>query len=140
MIFVIKTKAPCTCDQYTGMKRIKTREHLAFGILAAFALVSGCLGLGSVLDAGFTPGTYEGSGRGYRGPVHVRLEISAAGIEDIVILSHRESAYPGVAAMEELLELILADGSTDLDLISGATMSSRGFLEAVEDAVGQARR
>jgi uncharacterized protein with FMN-binding domain len=68
----------------------------------------------------------------------VRLEISPSGIEDIVITSHNESAYPGLAAMEELLEAVLETGSTDLDAISGATFSSRGFLEAVEDALRKA--
>ena len=40
--------------------------------------------------------------------------------------------------MEELLELVLETGSTDLDAVSGATFSSRGFLEAVDDALGHA--
>jgi uncharacterized protein with FMN-binding domain len=68
----------------------------------------------------------------------VRLQISSAGIEDIVITSHRERAYPGTAAMEELLEEVLETGSTDLDAVSGATFSSMGFLEAVEDALRKA--
>lgn len=103
--------------------------------LAMPILFPGCLSQREIHEAGFTPGIYEGSGRGYRGPVHVSLQISQAGIEDIVITNHTESAYPGVAAMEELLEMVLETGSTDLDAISGATYSSRGFLEAVEDAI-----
>jgi uncharacterized protein with FMN-binding domain len=68
----------------------------------------------------------------------VRLQISSIGeIEDLVIVSHREEPYPGTAAMEELLELVLETGSTDLDAVSGATLSSRGFLEAVEDALSR---
>ena len=120
------------------MKEIRISVLLFFGVLAAAALVSGCLGLGSVLETGYAPGVYEGSGQGYRGPVLVRVQISTAGIEDIVIISHREGAYPGVAAMEELLEAVLSDGSTDLDVISGATLSSRGFLDAVDDTLRQA--
>ena len=106
--------------------------------LAVVILFSGCLGSASVLETGFTPGVYEGSGRGYRGPVYVRLQLSHAGIEDIVITSHREGAFPGLAAMEELLEMVLETGSTDLDVISGATLSSWGFLEAVENALDKA--
>ena len=111
---------------------------LVFLNLAAPILFPGCLGPGIIRETGLTPGMYEGSGRGYRGPINVRLQISTAGIEDITITSHAESAYPGAAAMEELLEMILDTGLTDLDAISGATSSSRGFLEAVEDALGQA--
>ena len=84
------------------------------------------------------PGTYEGSSRGYRGQIHIQLQTSYAEIEDIVIISHQESSYPGAAAMEELLEAVLETGSTDLDAVSGATYSSRGFLEAVEDALAKA--
>ena len=102
------------------------------------ALLLGCLGSGFIREAGYTPGIYEGTGQGYRGPIRVRLQISPAGIEDIVIISHKEGAYPGGAAMEELLEEVLETGSTDLDAVSGATFSSMGFLEAVEDALGQA--
>ncbi|MCL2233090.1 MAG: FMN-binding protein [Treponema sp.] len=104
-------------------------------ILALIILFAGCLSS----EAGYTPGIYEGTGRGYRGPIHVRLQTSPAGIEYIAIVSHRESAFPGTAAMEELLEAILEYGSTDLDAVSGATFSSRGFLEAVEDALKKAR-
>ena len=113
---------------------------LFLAALAAIALFAGCLGSGSILESAFAPGIYEGKGRGYRGLIHVRLELSPAGIEDIVITDHREGAYPGGAAMEELLDLVLETGSTDLDAVSGATYSSRGFLDAVDNALGKASR
>jgi uncharacterized protein with FMN-binding domain len=40
--------------------------------------------------------------------------------------------------MEELLEAVLSAGSADVDAVSGATGSSAGFLEAVEDAMARA--
>jgi uncharacterized protein with FMN-binding domain len=103
-----------------------------------FFLIPGCLGSGFVREAGYTPGTYEGTGSGYRGPIHVEIEVSHTGIEDITITDHSEAAYPGAAAMEELLELVLETGTTELDAVSGASFSSAGFLEAVEDALGKA--
>ena len=111
---------------------------LLLGGLAVLFLIPGCVGSGFVREAGFAPGAYEGVGRGYRGPIHVRVQLSPAGIEDIVITGHSEGSYPGDAAMEEILEAILETGSTDLDAVSGASFSSRGFLEAVEDALGKA--
>jgi len=103
-----------------------------------FFLIPGCLGSGFVREVGYAPGTYEGTGNGYRGSIHVEIEVSQVGIEDIRITSHSESGYPGGAAMEELLELVLETGSTELDAVSGASFSSAGFLEAVEDALGKA--
>ena len=103
----------------------------------SFALfILGCQSF--VQERSYEPGIYHGTGYGYRGPIYVRLQISAAGIEDIVITGHREGSYPGAAAMEELLEELLETGSIDVDVVSGATFSSLGFLEAVEDALGQA--
>jgi len=109
------------------------------GLLIAGILLAGCLSSGLIGDAGYTPGVYEGTGRGYRGAIQVRILIAPAGIEDIVITGHQESIFPGLAAMEELLEEILEYGWTDLDTVAGATFSSRGFLEAVENALRKAR-
>jgi hypothetical protein len=122
----------------TSSRIIKVFLPIFFCCLPALFLILGCLGSASIWEAGFTPGIYEGIGNGHRGPIRVRVQISAAGIEDIVIVSHREAAFPGIAAMEELLEEVLEIGSTDLDSISGATFSSRGFLEAVENALRKA--
>jgi len=109
-------------------------------LLAAAILLAGCLNSGFVREVSYTPGMYEGSGRGYRGPIHVRLQVGPAGIEDISVISHRESAFPGAAAIEELLEAVMEYGSANLDTISGATFSSRGFLEAVDNALRKARQ
>ena len=92
------------------------------------------------MESIYRPGIYEGSGQGYRGEIRVKVQISPAGIEDIQIISHREGAFPGTAAMEELLDLVLIEGTTDLDAITGASFSSRGFLEAVEDALEKAAK
>ena len=121
-------------------RSVKRAVQVFFAASAAAVLLAGCLGSLSFLESAYAPGIYQGKGRGYRGLIHVRVELSPAGIEDIVITDHREAAYPGAAAMEELLDLVLETGSTDLDAISGATYSSRGFLEAVDDALGQARK
>jgi len=111
---------------------------LSAAVLTAAILLAGCLSSGLDREFSYTAGIYEGSGRGYRGPIHVRLQLGPAGIEDITITAHRESAFPGVAAMEELLEAVLEHETTDLDTVSGATFSSRGFLEAVENALKKA--
>ena len=108
-------------------------------VCGSSVLILACLGLPSSREASLAPGVYEGIGSGYRGLIHVRVQTSAAGIEDVAIDSHQESSFPGLAAMEELLEQVLETGETDLDAISGATYSSRGFLQAVEDALEKAR-
>ena len=97
--------------------------------------------LGACLStAGFyEPGVYEGEGRGFSGPIRVRLTLSRAGIEDIELLENDEYAF-AVSAMEELLELALEYNTSNLDAISGATISSEGFLSALDNALRRARR
>jgi len=120
------------------MIQIKLRFLVPLLLCGLSVFILACLALPYVSEAVYTPGAYEGTGSGYRGPIHVRVQTSAAGIEDIVIVSHQESNFPGLAAMEELLEAVLETGETDIDAISGATYSSRGFLQAVEDALEKA--
>ena len=119
------------------IKKIPGAATVIRGSLAL--LVTACLGSDLIRESGYSSGVFEGVGRGSRGQIIVQVQTSPAGIEDIVIISHRETQYPGTAAMEELLDLVLETGSADLDVISGASYSSRGFLEAVESALTKAR-
>jgi uncharacterized protein with FMN-binding domain len=125
------------------MKRLFPRRRPRFVRLLAgcvfAAALAGCFSI-TVKSAAYEPGLREGTGRGFRGPVRVRVLVSALGIENIEILEHNEDEDIGGPAMDELLELILEYGSTDMvypDAVSGATASGRGFLEAVENALLQ---
>jgi uncharacterized protein with FMN-binding domain len=82
-------------------------------------------------------GLYEGAALGWRGPVRVLLRLEDGRITEIEIIDHGDDQFIGGAAMEELLELVLAYNTTDLDAVSGATESSEGFLAAVEDALAR---
>ena len=117
---------------------MKTKKTCILTLFAVTFLITACLSSLSLRELGLATGTFEGSAMGLRGPIIVRLELSSGEIVDIVIIENRESVHPGLAAIEELLEMVLETGSVDIDVISGATFSSRGFLEAVEDALGKA--
>ena len=104
-------------------------------VLCGFA--AGCLGLPSA-QRWFQPGIYEGTGRGYRGTIRVQVRVSASGMEDIEILDHREDRF-AAAAMEELRDAALEYGATDIDAVAGATVSSKGFLRALENALEAAK-
>jgi len=82
-----------------------------------------------------TDGIYEGTGRGYRGSIRVLVRMEGGSIAVIEIIDSDEDPAVGGAAMEELLDLIIAYNTTDIDAVSGATETSRGFLEAVESAI-----
>ena len=102
----------------------------ALPVLAVF-IIFGCL---SYAGEYYENGIFEGSGPGYRGIISVRVSVYDGWIDDIEILEHNEDGF-AVSAMEELLELILETGSIELDAVSGATVTSEGFLAAVEAAL-----
>lgn len=90
---------------------------------------------GGTSPANCRDGVWEGIGRGYRGNILVRLTVAGGLIRDIEIVEHREDPALGGEAMAELLEQVLIYGPAETDVVSGATESSRGFLNALEDAL-----
>ncbi len=86
----------------------------------------------------YTDGTYEGVGSGYGGDVivSVTLEKDIIIAIDIIEAKGEDSAYFDAAV--GLIDDIITTNSTDVDTVSGATFSSRGILDAVNDALSQA--
>ncbi len=78
---------------------------------------------------------YEGSAMGYRGIIHVLVGMKNGTITEITVIESSENPAIGGAAIEELTDLALMYNTTELDAVSGATETSKGFLEAVENAI-----
>ncbi len=87
----------------------------------------------------YIDGTYYGTGNGYRPGLVVEVVIENGQIASVTVTEHNERderywGYPATVIPEE----IIAAQSTDVDSISGATMTSEGIKEAVDDALSQA--
>jgi len=78
---------------------------------------------------------FEGSAMGYRGMIHVRVGMENGAVTEITVIESGEDPAIGGAAIEELTDLVLMYNTTEIDAVSGATETSRGFLEAVENAI-----
>jgi uncharacterized protein with FMN-binding domain len=78
---------------------------------------------------------YEGSAMGYRGEIRVSVGYEKGAITDITVIESSEDRAVGGAAIEELTDLVLMYNTTELDAVSGATETSKGFLEAIENAI-----
>ena len=78
---------------------------------------------------------YEGSAMGFRGMIHVRVGMENGAITEITVIESSEDSAIGGAAIEELIDLVLMYNTTELDAVSGATETSRGFLKGVENAI-----
>ena len=85
----------------------------------------------------YKDGIYEGISEGFNGPIKVRVTISKGSITNVEILSHNEdSAYFSKA--KSVIEKILGKPGKSVDTVSGATFSSGGIINAVNDAVSKA--
>ena len=108
---------------------------------ALFFLIvfSGCTNIGGLRqnekELVETDEIYEGSAAGYRGPIRVQVYMRAGSITEISVIDSAEDQFVGGAAIEELIDTIIEYNSTDVDAISGATITSMGFLEAVNNAI-----
>lgn len=85
-------------------------------------------------------GRYEDAvTKGYskRGFVKVRVSVTVfrGKIESITILSHRHLSPKATAAADEIVNRIMEKQSTSVDAVSGATVSSRAIMLAVQDAL-----
>lgn len=89
-------------------------------------------------DNVYKNGTFEGSGTGYGGTITVQVTLEDDTITGVSVVSApgEDSAY--LSQGENVINSILSEQSTDVDTISGATFSSTGILEAVNDALSKA--
>ena len=89
-------------------------------------------------DNVYKNGTFEGSGTGYGGTITVQVTLQDDTITDVSVTSApgEDSAY--LAQGENVISSIISEQSTDVDTVSGATFSSTGILEAVNDALTKA--
>lgn len=101
---------------------------------AAAMLVAGTLSA-SLMAA---PVTTEGTGVGKHGDITVAVTFDNGKIQDIKVVKTAENPILAQKVFTEFKDEIVAQNSTELDMISGATFSSKGFVDAVNDAAKKA--
>ena len=83
-------------------------------------------------------GTYEGSARGYGGPVTVKATFTEYGIDDVKISAPDETPEIGKAVAVALSKEIWRKQSHSVDSVSGATMTSNAVKKAMAECVREA--
>ena len=78
---------------------------------------------------------YTGSGEGYKDAIEVEVTMDGEEIVDIQVTSEDETPDFFEDGKQTINDIIEAQG-TDVDTETGATGTSEGIVEAVEDAVG----
>jgi len=87
----------------------------------------------------YADGTYTGTGTGFRGATtKVTVTIQNGEITDITPVSYGDDAPYFDRAFSSVCSDIISCQSCSVDAVSGATYSSMGIMDAVQDALSQA--
>lgn len=87
----------------------------------------------------YEPGTYEGTGQGHHGPIRVKVTTDVYRIQDIEIVEQQEIPQLSDIVYAQLPKEVIRANSTDVDVVAGASLTSYGLLEAIENALKKAR-
>ena len=104
-------------------------------LLTAAMLICSCAVLA---DTALTPGTYTTTMTGMHGPMTVEVTVSENAILSINVVDQVET--PGVTdpVFENIPAAIIENQTSNVDVITGATVSSRVLMAAVKDCLKQA--
>lgn len=116
------------------------------GVLARPSSESGPTTTGSVGGSDTAPaaaGTVTGTSAATRwGPVQVRLTVDGGRITDVAVIRYPDEngrdRSINARAIPVLVSETLDAQSADIDMVSGATVTSEGYLESLQSALDEA--
>lgn len=86
-------------------------------------------------DLVFKDGIFEGTAQGFNAPVRIQVTIEEGKLSEIQILDHAETVGLGDRAFDVMITRIIDAQSVEVDLVSGATISSEALIDAIYDAL-----
>jgi uncharacterized protein with FMN-binding domain len=112
------------------------KKYVLYVTLILLLVFTGC---GRSSTGKYKDGVYNGTAQGYGGELEVQVTINGGKITDIQLVRDQET--PGISdtAKVQTVERIIQKGNTDIDLVSGATATSKGIRDAVQNALEQAK-
>lgn len=94
----------------------------------------------SETEGGYADGTYEGTALGFGDDITVQITLSGGRLTDITVLDASGEDKPYYNQAKAVLDEMLAAQSTEVDTVSGATLTAEGLINAVADALGKAAK
>lgn len=112
---------------------MKKTMTLALALVLIAATLVGCGG-----GAKYTDGTYPGEAEGMA-PLTVEVTVTDGKIADVKVTAHEETDGIADPALEQIPAAIVEKNSTDVDSVSGATITSDAIKAAVNNALESAK-
>ena len=88
-------------------------------------------------STGYKDGSYTGTAYGYDGDITVTVKIEGGKIVSIDAKSEEEDPWYFEQAEKKVTDSIIDKQSDSVDVVSGATYSSKGIMNAVKDALSK---
>ena len=101
-------------------------------------------GTGGSTSSGLQDGTYTGDSAGTRyGPVQVQITVSGGSISAVDVLDYPSDNPRDRQISQRALPMLISETtsaqSARVDMISGATYTSEGYLRSLQSAIDQAQ-
>ena len=110
------------------------------GATISSSAVVACVNAASkyVQESGAAGGPLTGTANGFGGPITVSVTMDGDKITAVEIVSNSETPEIAGTALEQIPAAIVAANSPDVDVVSGATYTSNGIINAVKNALDSA--
>lgn len=108
------------------------KKGISVLLTMALALATPLYALAETIPAN---GVYEGSANGMGGAVKVAVTVEDGKISGVEVLEHKETAGISDPAIEQIPQAIVEAQSTDVEAVTGATVTSEAIKEAVAAAL-----
>lgn len=89
-------------------------------------------------ESALVPGTYTGTAKGMQDEIVVEVTLDETTITEVKVVAQNETPQMGDVVSDVIPKRIIADQSYNVDVATGATISSYGVIAAVKDALTQA--
>lgn len=103
-------------------------------ILRAAACLTACCALAACAA---TADERTGEAQGYGGTLKVSITMDGDKVTNVQVLEHHETEGVGTKAIDALPAAIAKAGVPEVDIVSGATMTSNAIIAAVRNAMGE---
>jgi uncharacterized protein with FMN-binding domain len=100
-------------------------------------------GTTATTTSGMTDGTYTGGAANTRyGPVQVQITVSGGAIADVQVIDYPDNDRRDQEINQRALPILVSETtqtqSSQIDMVSGATYTSEGYIASLQSAIDQA--
>ena len=139
------TSAPASLQEFGVSPSVSPQQSADSGALSTPLVTSSAAPentaeeLPEIPQGKYPDGVHTGSAEGYGGTIVVEVTVQNGSIIDIAVVEASGEDGPYLRDAKGIIPKVLEEQHTDLDGISGATTSTWGILDAVDDALAGAQ-